>query len=117
MRPTAAHCGSVSAGTFVAAIAFLDSLKVPYESHPVMMMAITESPAIIIGLVLANMARKGDGNGHGKWVSRELVHDAFSNGSVVPPAGASVGCVAKLCRGVERPDDHCLRRVPGRPGD
>lgn len=92
----AAHYGSVSAGTFVTAIAFLDSLKVPYESHPVIMLAIMESPAIIIGLALANMARKGDGNGHQKRVSRELVHDAFTNGSVVLLLGSMlIGAIAQ----------------------
>lgn len=92
----AAHYGSVSAGTFVTAIAFLDSLKISYESHPVIMLAIMESPAIIIGLALANMARKGDGNGHGKRVSRELVHDAFTNGSVVLLLGSMlIGAIAQ----------------------
>ena len=94
----AAHYGSVSAGTFVTAIAFLDSLKISYESHPVIMLAIMESPAIIIGLALANMARKGGGNGHGhgKRVSRELVHDAFTNGSVVLLLGRMlIGAIAQ----------------------
>ena len=94
----AAHYGSVSAGTFVTAIAFLDSLKVPYESQPVIMLAIMESPAIIIGLALANLARKEDGNGHGhqRRVSRELVHDAFTNGSVVLLLGGMlIGAIAQ----------------------
>ncbi len=92
----AAHYGSVSAGTFVTAIAFLESLKVPYESQPVIMLAIMESPAIIIGLVLANMARRGNGNGHDKRVSRELVHDAFTNGSVVLLLGSMlIGAIAQ----------------------
>jgi hypothetical protein len=92
----AAHYGSVSAGTFVTAIAFLDSLKVSYESQPVIMLAIMESPAIIIGLALANMARKGDGGGHQKRVSRELVHDAFTNGSVVLLLGSMlIGAIAQ----------------------
>jgi len=92
----AAHYGSVSAGTFVTAIAFLDSLKVSYESQPVIMLAIMESPAIIIGLALANMARKGEGNGHQKRVSRELVHDAFTNGSVVLLLGSMlIGAIAQ----------------------
>ena len=92
----AAHYGSVSAGTFVTAIAFLDSLKVPYESQPVIMLAIMESPAIIIGLALANLARKGDGNGHQRRVTRELVHDAFTNGSVVLLLGSMlIGAIAQ----------------------
>lgn len=92
----AAHYGSVSAGTFITAIAFLDSIQVPYESHPVIMLAIMESPAIIIGLVLANLARKEQGNGHEKRVSRELVHDAFTNGSVVLLLGGMlIGAIAQ----------------------
>lgn len=92
----AAHYGSVSAGTFVTAIAFLDALKIPYESYPVIMLAIMESPAIIIGLLLANMARNDAGNGHQKRVSRELVHDAFTNGSVVLLLGSMlVGAIAQ----------------------
>lgn len=92
----AAHYGSVSAGTFIAAIAFLDALKISYESHPVIMLAIMESPAIIIGLALANLARKGEGNGHQKRVSRELVHDAFTNGSVVLLLGSMlIGAIAQ----------------------
>ena len=92
----AAHYGSVSAGTFITAIAFLDSIQVPYESHPVIMLAIMESPAIIIGLVLANLARTEQGNGHEKRVSRELVHDAFTNGSVVLLLGGMlIGAIAQ----------------------
>ncbi len=92
----AAHYGSVSAGTFITAIAFLDSIQVPYESYPVIMLAIMESPAIIIGLVLANLARKEQGNGHEKRVSSELVHDAFTNGSVVLLLGGMlIGAIAQ----------------------
>lgn len=93
----AAHYGSVSAGTFVTAVAFLDSQQVAYESYPVIMLAIMESPAIIIGLVLANMARSGgSGDGQRKQVSRELLHDAFTNGSVVLLLGSMlIGAIAQ----------------------
>lgn len=92
----AAHYGSVSAGTFVTAIAFLDASKVAHEGYPVIMLAIMESPAIIIGLALANLARQGKGNGHQKRVSRELIHDAFTNGSVVLLLGSMlIGAVAQ----------------------
>ena len=53
-----AHYGSVSAGTFLTAIAFLDNSQVTYESYPLIMLAVMESPAIIVGLLLAAMARK-----------------------------------------------------------
>lgn len=92
----AAHYGSVSAGTFVTAIAFLDASKITHEGYPVIMLAIMESPAIIIGLALANLARRGEGNGHQKRVSRELIHDAFTNGSVVLLLGSMlIGAIAQ----------------------
>lgn len=53
-----AHYGSVSAGTFLTAIAFLDSTGVEYETYPLIMLAVMESPAIIVGLLLAALARK-----------------------------------------------------------
>ena len=91
-----AHYGSVSAGTFVTAIAFLDSVRVGHESYPVIMLAIMESPAIIIGLVLAKLARKSEGNGHQQRVSRELIHDAFTNGSVMLLLGSMlIGAIAQ----------------------
>lgn len=92
----AAHYGSVSAGTFVTAIALLDSLKVPYESQPVIMLAIMESPAIIIGLVLANRVRQAEGNGNPRQVGRALLHDALTNGSVVLLLGGMlIGAIAQ----------------------
>ena len=52
----AAHYGSVSAGTFLAASAYLQSKGISYEGYPVIMLAVMETPAIIIGLVLAQSA-------------------------------------------------------------
>ena len=93
----AAHYGSVSAGTFVTAVAFLDAQQIAYESYPVIMLAIMESPAIIIGLLLANLARNGgNGGGQRQQVSRELLHDAFTNGSVVLLLGSMlIGAIAQ----------------------
>ncbi|MEI7430854.1 MAG: sodium-dependent bicarbonate transport family permease [Betaproteobacteria bacterium] len=56
----AAHYGSVSAGTFLAASAFLQAKGVVYEGYPVIMLAVMETPAIIIGLVLAQAIRASD---------------------------------------------------------
>jgi len=56
----AAHYGSVSAGTFLAASAFLQAKGVDYEGYPVIMLAVMETPAIIIGLVLAQAIRNSD---------------------------------------------------------
>ncbi|WP_255252047.1 sodium-dependent bicarbonate transport family permease [Nitrosomonas ureae] len=53
-----AHYGSVSAGTYMTAVAFLGGIGVTYEAYPVIMLAIMESPAIMIGLVLAGYSRR-----------------------------------------------------------
>jgi hypothetical protein len=51
----AAHYGSVSAVTFSAALAFHDTLKVPYEGFMPSLLAMMEIPAILIGISLARM--------------------------------------------------------------
>ncbi|MFP5344169.1 MAG: sodium-dependent bicarbonate transport family permease [Gammaproteobacteria bacterium] len=94
----AAHYGSVSAGTFLTALAFLETKNITYETYPVIMLAIMESPAIIIGLLLAKLTRPRDGaadaNGNGQTVAK-LVHEAFTNGSVILLfGGIAVGAFA-----------------------
>lgn len=49
----AASLGSVSVMTFIAAIAFLDELQVPYEDWMIAVLAIMEIPAIVSGIFLA----------------------------------------------------------------
>lgn len=56
----AAHYGSVSAGTFLAASAYLQARGISYEGYPVIMLAVMETPAIVIGLVLAQSARNAN---------------------------------------------------------
>jgi len=100
----AAHYGSVSAGTFLTTIAYLDNLGITYESYPVIMLAVMESPAIIVGLLLASWSRQqlavagsaggagiaaldpGSDSGH----LRKLLHEAFTNGSVVLLIGSMI---------------------------
>jgi hypothetical protein len=97
----AAHYGSVSAATFLTAVAFLEVSGVSYESYPIIMMVIMESPAIIFGLVIAALVRKqiaAESNGETEQVKTEwgpLIQEAFTNGSVVLLLGAMViGAVA-----------------------
>lgn len=92
-----AHYGSVSAGTFLTAIAFLEASKIEFESYPIIMMVMMESPAIIIGLVIAAMARtKLQAQGDADTVDAPktewgpLLKEAFTNGSVVVLLGALV---------------------------
>ncbi len=104
----AAHYGSVSAGTFLTAVAYLDSLQIEYDSYPVIMLAVMESPAIVVGLLLAAWSRRrlaqqqgepvadtenGDDSDRGKLT--HILRDAFTNGSVVLLLGSMViGAVA-----------------------
>lgn len=95
----AAHYGSVSAGTFLTAIAFLKGAGIDYESYPVIMLAVMESPAIVIGLLLAAWTRRrmGDKTKRGAQTSNlsHLLREAFTNGSVVLLIGAMIiGTVA-----------------------
>ena len=83
----AAHYGSVSAGTFLTAIAYLNAQQITYESYPVIMLAIMESPAIIVGLLLARFSRGNKANSDDDDAREnhmgELLKDAFTNGSVI----------------------------------
>ncbi len=54
----AATYGSVSAVTFVAATQYLESHNVPYGGYMAAAMALMESPAIILAVMLANAQRQ-----------------------------------------------------------
>jgi uncharacterized protein len=81
----AAHYGSVSAGTFLTAIAFLEGLNIDYEKQPIIMLAIMESPATLIGLILASSVRKKYANNTilESTNRSDLIKEAFTNGSIV----------------------------------
>ncbi len=57
----AAHYGSVSVVTFVAAQAFLNRAGVPYEGFLPTLVALLEVPAILIALILARRASPSEG--------------------------------------------------------
>lgn len=54
----AATFGSVSAVTFITATQYLDSHQIAYGGHMAAAMALMESPAIVIAVLLANGVRK-----------------------------------------------------------
>lgn len=84
----AAAYGSVSAVTFVAATTFLDSQGIPFGGHMVACMALMESPAIIVGVM---MMRRYDKEGSGSGSSlRGILHESFTNGSVLMVLGSLV---------------------------
>lgn len=47
----AAHYGSVSAVTFIAGLAFLDKIEVPYEAYMSAILVVMEGPAIILAII------------------------------------------------------------------
>ncbi|MEQ9308728.1 MAG: sodium-dependent bicarbonate transport family permease [Balneolaceae bacterium] len=58
----AAHYGSVSAVTFIAAISYLESLDVNPEGFMPTLVAILEVPGIIVALIIPQMMSKGGGS-------------------------------------------------------
>jgi len=49
----AAHYGSVSAGTFAVAVAYVTARAIPYESYAPLFLVMLEVPAILVGILLA----------------------------------------------------------------
>lgn len=83
----AATYGSVSAVTFVTAAGYLDMQGVEWSGYLVAAMALMESPAIIVGILLYNhYGNKQGGNKQGasqnsfSW--KQLLSEALFNGSV-----------------------------------
>ena len=75
----AATYGSISAVTFVSAVSFLEAQKVSFGGHMVAVMALMESPAIIVGIILM-IQYEGDTNNKNK--VRDIIQHSFTNGSV-----------------------------------
>ncbi len=83
----AAAYGSVSAVTFVTAVSYLDSQQLLMRGHMVAIMALMESPAIIVGLVLISMYNKQEPAAI-KMVG--VVKHSFTNGSVLLILGSLI---------------------------
>jgi len=87
----AASYGSVSAVTFVAAVAFLETVGHILPGHMVATMALMESPAIVVGLVLLGLSQKRAGNSTQPLQSpvKTLIH-SLTHGSVLLILGSLV---------------------------
>lgn len=83
----AACYGSVSAVTFIVAASFLVSENVPFGGHMVACMALMESPAIIIGVILI---RKYENNGSSQNSFKHILHESLTNSSVYILLGSLV---------------------------
>ncbi|MDI1259979.1 sodium-dependent bicarbonate transport family permease [Aquabacterium sp.] len=99
--------GSVSAVTFITAVQFLESQGTPAGGHMAAAMALMESPAIILAVVMANLLRRqaasmvvqrpavtavlGSGGGGGAPMPLgKVLHEAFTDGAQLLLLGAMV---------------------------
>jgi uncharacterized protein len=83
----AAAYGSVSAVTFVTAVSYLESQQLSLHGHMVAIMALMESPAIIIGLLLISIFNKDEEE---KIKKRTAISHSFTNGSVLLIIGSLI---------------------------
>jgi hypothetical protein len=84
----AASYGSVSAVTFVTACTVLTSQNIPYGGHMVACMALMESPAIVIAVILLNWCDRDPQAGRTAW--GKLLHEALLNGPVLLLLGSMI---------------------------
>ncbi|CAN5478629.1 sodium-dependent bicarbonate transport family permease [soil metagenome] len=90
----AAAYGSVSAVTFVAASSFLESQQLTFGGHMVAVMALMESPAILVGVVLMIIY---DAQSTSRSTLGPMIRHAFTNGSVLMIVGSLIiGLIADV---------------------
>ena len=81
----AATYGSVSAVTFITATQYLDQFGIAYGGHMAAAMALMESPAIILAIVLANKARAAMSMDstvkHEPAGISKILHESFTDGA------------------------------------
>ncbi|HMP91032.1 MAG TPA: sodium-dependent bicarbonate transport family permease [Kiritimatiellia bacterium] len=94
----AATYGSISAVTFLTTMTFLIRLEVPFGGYMVAVMALMESPAIILGVILA---RKYGNNQAPDVRKRVLVRESLTNSSVFLLLGSMVIGMLSGSRGWE----------------
>jgi uncharacterized protein len=85
----AAHYGSISIVTFVAATQTMTSLGLPYEGYLIAVAAVMETPAILTALFLARKARDTARRGEEESMGT-LLREIGLNGSVVMLIGSFV---------------------------
>lgn len=83
----AATYGSVSAVTFVSAVSFLEYQQIAFSGHMVAVMALMESPAIIVSVILI---RRFDKDEKGNSNIKSIISHSFTNGSVLLIIGSLI---------------------------
>lgn len=90
----AATYGSVSAVTFITATQYLDQFHISYGGHMAAAMALMESPAIILAIVLANKARvahsKQNQTSFTQTGISKILHESFTDGAQLLLLGSMV---------------------------
>ncbi|MDI9408616.1 MAG: sodium-dependent bicarbonate transport family permease [Candidatus Pacebacteria bacterium] len=94
----AATYGSVSAVTFVTTVQYLEAREIVFGGYMAAAMALMESPAIIVAVVLANIIRRSEANQlkimsgkPPKSISMlKILHESFTDGGQVLLLGAMV---------------------------
>ncbi|MEJ6006272.1 sodium-dependent bicarbonate transport family permease [Paucibacter sp. AS339] len=90
----AATYGSVSAVTFITAVQFLDTHGIAYGGHMAAAMALMESPAIIMAVLLANLVRRKEAAKAGTAAISapgplsKVMHEALTDGAQLLLIGA-----------------------------
>ena len=81
----AASYGSISAVTFITAESFLETSHLRFDGFMVAALALMESPAIIVGLLLVRTLAPRHGASHEKTMGGwgAVLHEAFLNSSVL----------------------------------
>ncbi len=121
----AACYGSVSVVTFLTACSSLDLSRTPFSGHMVAVMAIMESPAIVLALLLLNLDKNrtpagagttGAGTTSGGAASPRLailLHESLLNGPVLLLLGSIVVGVLTGQRGYAAFKPLCTDAFPG----
>jgi len=84
----AASYGSISAVTFVTAVAFLETLNIKFSGYLVAVMALMEAPAIIIGFLLIKSYSKEKDKNDSSF--KDVIKHALTNGSVLLIVGSLI---------------------------
>jgi hypothetical protein len=77
----AATYGSVSAVTFITATQSLEQYGIAFGGHMAAAMALMESPAIILAILLANRARASSEDKHKSIGLGKILHESFTDGA------------------------------------
>ncbi|WP_071189541.1 sodium-dependent bicarbonate transport family permease [Trichormus sp. NMC-1] len=84
----AATYGSISAVTFITASSFLTQLGISFDGYMVAALALMESPAIVVGLILVKLFTADESDREFNWA--EVLQEAFLNSSVFLLVGSLI---------------------------